>query len=195
MLRESSFKQFIFLDTDTLFVQDLLHEPRPDVICAKVVDLANRQHRCPATSSFERHESQTIAFEGPRFDPDTPGSRTVEGVRNRLVKGDDVAGNLRPWVEDITRHQTPFGCRGDEISYECVVTLAPVLMDEHFEAQHDVRSQCLHVGTRHEIEMFEAPVRKVPLVPRDHDGRNVDTKVAREVFHAAEHFMVAAANI
>ena len=41
VLRESSFKQFIFLDTDTIFVQDLLHELRSDIICAKVVDLAN----------------------------------------------------------------------------------------------------------------------------------------------------------
>ena len=38
---KSSFKQFIFLDTDTIFIQDLLHELRSDVICAKVVDLAN----------------------------------------------------------------------------------------------------------------------------------------------------------
>ena len=41
MLRKSSFKQFIFLDTDTIFVHDLIHDLRSDVISAKVVDFAN----------------------------------------------------------------------------------------------------------------------------------------------------------
>ncbi len=41
MLRDSSFKQFIFLDTDTIFVHDLIHDLRSDAISAKVVDFAN----------------------------------------------------------------------------------------------------------------------------------------------------------
>lgn len=40
-LRGSIFNQFIFLDTDTIFVGDCLDQLRSDVICAKVVDLAN----------------------------------------------------------------------------------------------------------------------------------------------------------
>ena len=41
MLLDSRFKQFIFLDTDTIFVHDLIHDLRSDVISAKVVDFAN----------------------------------------------------------------------------------------------------------------------------------------------------------
>lgn len=40
-LRDSNFKQFIFLDTDTIFVSDCLDQLPSDAICAKVVDLAN----------------------------------------------------------------------------------------------------------------------------------------------------------
>jgi SAM-dependent methyltransferase len=40
-LRASHFKQFIFLDTDTIFVGNCLDELRSDVIGAKIVDLAN----------------------------------------------------------------------------------------------------------------------------------------------------------
>jgi hypothetical protein len=40
MLRGSSYKQFIFLDTDTIFVHDLIHDLRSDVISAKVERLS-----------------------------------------------------------------------------------------------------------------------------------------------------------
>jgi hypothetical protein len=40
-LASSNLKQFIFLDTDTIFVRDCLDQLRSDAICAKVVDLAN----------------------------------------------------------------------------------------------------------------------------------------------------------
>ena len=40
MLRGSSCKQFIFLDTDTIFVHDLIHDLRSDVISAKVESLS-----------------------------------------------------------------------------------------------------------------------------------------------------------